>query len=188
MKKCAIAFAAVLALAGCSESDSEARPTGGSEQGSASASVEGDGPQTTVDATETVTWENGLSAKIVSVIATPTQSSSLAEKGQDTEVRITVELSNGGTEAFVFSNPLQGPNGPRDTLFYGQNLYEAQGWANPDSGMEKLPKRLAPGTSATFTGIWGLAAKDLQVLTYTFNPDHGNLLEGTFTGVESLIA
>ena len=186
MKRYAAAFAMILVLAGCSGGDIE----GGQQalDAEASANAEGDGPKTTVDAAETAEWENGLNAKITAATAAPVEGSDYTERGHDTEVTITVELSNDGSAPFVFSDSYQGPNGPRDTLYYGENLYEAQEWANPGKGMDALPKQLVPGTSATFTGVWSLPAEGLQSLTYEFTPDHGNLLQYTFTGVEKLIA
>ena len=195
MRLFVLPLAALLALAGCSSDEPAAQPPanptgidGGDAALDAEASANADENFPIVKADETAEWDNGLTAKIVTVTSTATTEYQKQQDGHDTVVRITVELANTGDVVFVFAeNRYTGPGGPSDSLYYGVNLYTAQGWANVDGdGIDDLPKQLVPGTSATFSEEWSLPSEGLSALTFEFTPDRETLPTFTFESVESL--
>lgn len=192
MKRYALPLAVLLALAGCSASD---RPTDGGYPEGGQAAVEAEASanegenEGLIDASETAEWDNGLTARITAVTSEPTTHYQHVDKGHDTIITITVEIANTGDEAFAFAaNRYTGPGGPSDALFYGVNMYDAQGWANVDGdGVDDLPKQLVPGTSATFSEEWSLPGAEADVLTFEFTPDRETLMSFYFTDVQTLI-
>ncbi len=189
------ALGLALLLAGCGGASGESAASeppaveteieGGQEALDAEASANA---APTIEADDVAEWDNGLTAKITSVTTEKVDHEQYAEKGHDTAVTITVEITNGGDGVFVFDNPYMGPNGPRDGLYYGENLYEAQSWGDDVEGIDGLPKQIVPGSSVPYTELWTLPGEGLASLTFELTPDKGNLPIYTFTGVETLIA
>src|SRR4051794_13164900 len=65
-------------------------------------------------------WSDGLAAEIVAVGTGPAQT--VDDPALDTEVRVTVELTNTGSDVVSFGTDPNGLDaGPDDELFYGVN-------------------------------------------------------------------
>ena len=195
MKRYALPLAVLLALTGCSGGEPNTPPPGyendiegGQEALDAEASANADENATLVEAGETAEWDNGVTAKITAVTAEPVEGSDYADKGHDTMVHVVVEIANTGADTFMFGDEFAGP---KDDLYYGENLYEAQEWAlydNQGQSVDDLPKQLVPGSSATYASDWSLAGEGLSMLTFEFTPARDDLPPFTFAGVETLIA
>ncbi len=105
----------------------------------------------------------------------------------DMEIRVTVKLTNSGTENVPLDGSYGGPIS--DQLFYGQNRYEAQGWMAMDNAKssDTLPQRLVPGTSAEYVGVFSLPAAEADRLAFSYSPDPAVYPTHTFTDVETLL-
>ncbi len=134
-----------------------------------------------------VEWPDGLRAEITGVTAQSTDQYASDQPDHDTEIRVTVQLSNVGPREV----PLDGSYGGAlsDHLFYGENRYEAQGWMAMDNaeGSDSLPQRLVPGTSAQYVCVFSLPSAEADVLAFSFSPDPVVYPPHTFTGVETLL-
>jgi hypothetical protein len=181
----ALSFAAALLLSGCGSAEpaAESAPGEPTTAGTESDPAGGEGALPEGPVSEGPhQWPDGLAAEVVTVESRPAET--VDDPALDTEVRVTVQLTNTGSEVVSLGADPNGLDaGPDDELFYGGNRYEAQGWYNDANN---LPTQLAPGTSASWVSVFTLPGTELGVLAYSFSPTdaHG---PWTFTELESLL-
>ena len=128
-------------------------------------------------------WEDGITAEVVSVVASPYEN--LDEPANDTELRVTIAFSNNGTDVYQFGPDPNGlDSGPSTDLFYGANRYQAQSYYNDQNN---LPTQLQPGTAAEWVALFYVPAGETGTLALSVTPDEAHE-QWTFAGVEALVS
>lgn len=132
-------------------------------------------------ATEPHAWLDGVTARVVSVQARPAVQPE--NPADDTEVTVTVEFGNQGTQPLSFGEqPNTVDAGPHTGLLYGANRTQAQGWFYGDNN---LPTRLTPGTTATWVATFTMPGSETDELAVTVAPTDAHP-PWTFTDAETL--
>lgn len=128
------------------------------------------------------TWPDGITAAIISIETAPAVEPD--DPAEDTEVRVTVEFGNEGTDTLSFGdNPNMVDAGPVVDLLYGANRTRAHGWYYDDNN---LPTQLTPGTSAQWTALFTMPGSELGELAVTVAPDDTHA-PWIFTEAETLV-
>ncbi len=131
-----------------------------------------------------VVYPDGMRSEIVSV-STQAPSMGNNDPAEDTEVLVTVRLSNIGSQTL----PLW-PDGSIDygeTLLYGANRYTATRWFSDQGGTEDAPQQLVPGTDVDIVSTFTLPGSELGTLAFTTNPNSQVYTAYTFTDVQTLL-
>lgn len=148
-------------------------------EGSASAAPT-EGP-----AAEAHAWADGITAKVTSITRAPANLGfSSPTPGLDAVLLVTVEFSNAGSAPLAWDTSTATPDWK---LYYGANRYEADGYSYDRA--PKLPSRLMPGTTATWTTLDFLPSDQLGTLALRVTPLWNDPAHQpwTFTGVDSLL-
>lgn len=177
----AVALAVLLPLAACGgrgESVNAAPPAA-----SSAAETEPPAPEPVEgSATEAHAWPDGVTARVVSVTATPAVEPE--NPVDDTEVKVTVEFGNQGAAPVEFgAEPNTIDAGPHVGLLYGVNRTQAQSWFYGDN---QLPTRLTPDTAAMWTATFTAPGAELGELAVSVTPTQEHPA-WTFTGVEKIL-
>lgn len=135
-----------------------------------------------------VQYPDGLRAEIVRAQAEPTDiPADSLDADHDTEVYVTVKLSNEGEAAIPLTDS---EIWVKDDLLYGENGFEGQGWNITGEGeptLMDLPAQLVPGTSVEVTSMHTMPNSELGVLRYVVNPDEQRYTDYVFEDVETLL-
>lgn len=194
------AIAAVLVLAGCGgapeapEPEGAAAPTASAEvpaqpetatpapdlpEDAEPADISYEGSVTTEEG-GFVEYPDGLVVRVVEAEQLPRDDYAVEQFDHDARIRVVIELSNVGAE------PVPLEPSVAQILLHGENRYEGQWWASDDDS-STLPRRLMPGTSATFESVQTLPADGLDELALLVNPRDGYYTDYTFADLETLL-